>query len=152
MRFGFFAVFQAFFLHVLRYQFETWYIHAVGGVTHQVPVSFQSGLYTLTYFTDKNRSKSFMCIHGFNNYIEASDLVHTQIFSVLTPIVFCHAWAIFGPLVDKNTRKGELMELPASETWALSFIRIRSLPLKSFLAIFQSLTALVNVCHDPIDS
>ena len=27
--------------------------------------------------------------------------------SVLTPIDFCHAWAIFGPLVDKNTRKGE---------------------------------------------
>ena len=28
------------FLHVLRYQFETWYIHAVGGVTRQVRVSF----------------------------------------------------------------------------------------------------------------
>ena len=39
----------------------------------------------------------------------------------------CHAWAIFGPLVDKNTRKGELVELPASDTWGLSFIRIRSL-------------------------
>ena len=38
VRFGFFEVFQAFFLHVLRYQFETWYIHAVGGVTRQVRV------------------------------------------------------------------------------------------------------------------
>ena len=61
---------------------------------------------------------------------------HIQILSVLTPICFCHAWAFFGPLVDKNTRKGELIELPASDTWGLSFIRIGSLPLKSFLAIF----------------
>ena len=41
---------------------------------------------------------------------------HTQIVSVLTPIDFCHAWAIFGPLVDKNTGKGELVELPANDT------------------------------------
>ena len=32
---------------------------------------------TLTYFTAKNKSKSFICIHGLKNYIEASDLVHT---------------------------------------------------------------------------
>ena len=61
---------------------------------------------------------------------------HTQIVSVLTPIDFCHAWAIFGPVADKNTLKGELAELPASDTWGLSFIRIRSLPLKSFLDFF----------------
>ena len=59
-----------------------------------------------------------------------------QIVSVLTPIDFCHAWVIFGPLVDKNTLKGELVELPASDTWGLSFIIIRSLPLKSFLDFF----------------
>ena len=40
--------------------------------------------------------------------------------SVLTPIDFCHAWAIFGPLVDKSTRKGELVNLPVSDTWGLS--------------------------------
>ena len=57
--------------------------------------------------------------------------------SVLTPIDFCHTWAIFGPLVDKNTRKGELVALPAIDTWGLSFIRIRSLPLKSFLDFFS---------------
>ena len=118
----------------MRYQFETWLIHLVGGVTRQY--QFHSNLDTLTYFTAKNRSKSFICIHGFKNYIEASDLVHTQIVSVLTPIDFCHVWAMFGPLVDKNTRKGELVELPASNTLSLSFIRIRSLPLKSFLDFF----------------
>ena len=40
VRFGFFKVFRAFFLHVLRYQFETWYIHAVGGVTRQEASDF----------------------------------------------------------------------------------------------------------------
>ena len=105
-------------------------------VMSHVKFEFHSNLDTLTYFTAKNRSKSFICIHGLKNYIEASDLVHTQIVSVLTPTDFCHAWAIFGPLVDKNTWKGELVELPASDTWGLSFIRIRSLPLKSFLDFF----------------
>ena len=75
VHFVFFEVFRAFFQHVLRYQFETWSIHAVGGVTRQVRVSFQSG--HLTYFTAQNRSKSFICIHGLKNHLEASDLVHT---------------------------------------------------------------------------
>ena len=78
--------FRTFLVHVVRYQFEIWHIHLVGGVKRQVRVSFQSG--HLTYFTAKNRSKSFICIHGFKNYIEASDLVHTQIVSVLTPTDF----------------------------------------------------------------
>ena len=37
--------------------------------------------------------------------------------SALAHTDFCHAWAIFDPLVDKNTQKGELVELPASDTW-----------------------------------
>ena len=37
-RFAFWEVFPAFFLHVLRYDFETWYMHLVGSVTRQVPV------------------------------------------------------------------------------------------------------------------
>ena len=48
-RFGFCEVFRAFFLHVLRYHFETWYIHLVGSVTRQVRVSFQSGHFDLLY-------------------------------------------------------------------------------------------------------
>ena len=97
-----------------------------------VKFEFHSNRDTLTYFTAKNRSKSFICINGLKNHIEASDLVHTYIVCVLIPTDFRHGWAIFGPLVDKNTRKGELIELPASDTWGLSFITIRSLPLKSF--------------------
>ena len=48
-RFGFCEVFRFFFLHVLRYHFETWYIHLVGSVTRQVRVSFQSGHFDLLY-------------------------------------------------------------------------------------------------------
>ena len=102
-----------------------------------VKFEFHSNLDTLTYFTAKNSSKSFICIHGLKNYIEAADFgTPTQMVSVLTPTDFCYAWAIFVPLVDKTTRKGELVELPASDTWGLSFIRIRSLPLKSFPDFF----------------
>ena len=102
-----------------------------------VKFEFHSNLDTLTYFTAKSRSKSFICIHGFKKLYRGFRFdTHTQIVSVLTHIDFCQAWAIFGPLVAKNTRKGELVELPASDTWGLSFIRIRSLPLKSFLDFF----------------
>ena len=104
-----------FFLHVLRYQFETCYIHAVGGATRQVRVSFQSGHFT--YFTAKNISKSLSACMALN-HIEASDLVHTYFVSVLIPTDFCYGWAIVGPLADKNTWKGMLLELPASEKFS----------------------------------
>ena len=111
-------------------------IHIYWVVSH-VKFEFHSNLDTLTYFTAKNRSKSFIYIHGFKKIYRGIRFdTHTQIVSVLTPIDFCHAWAIFGPLVDKNTRKGELVELPSSDTWGLSFIRIRSLPLKNFRDFF----------------
>ena len=44
-----------------------------------VKFEFHSNRDTLTYFTVKNRLKSFICIHGHKNHIEASDLVHTLI-------------------------------------------------------------------------
>ena len=92
-----------FFLHVLRYQFETWYIHAVCGVTRQVQVSFQSGHFDLLY-----RGLRFG--------------THTYIVSELIPTDFCHGWAIFGPLVDKNTWKGMSLELPVSEEFSGFFL------------------------------
>ena len=42
-------VFRTFLVHFFRYQFETWYIHLVGGVTCLVRVSFQSGYFDLLY-------------------------------------------------------------------------------------------------------
>ena len=44
-----------------------------------VKFEFHSNRDTLTYFTAKNRSKSFISIHGLKNHIEAPDLVHTLI-------------------------------------------------------------------------
>ena len=44
-------------------------------VVLHVKSEFHSNRDTLTYFTAKNRSKSFICIHGLKNHIEASDLV-----------------------------------------------------------------------------
>ena len=41
--------------------------------------------------------------------------------SVFTFTDFRHGWAIFGPLADKNTWKGELVELPASEKFYILF-------------------------------
>ena len=38
------------------------------------------------------------------------------------PTDFCHGWAIFGPLADKNTWKGVLLELPASEKFSRHFL------------------------------
>ena len=46
----------------------------------------------------------------------------TYIVSVLIPTDFCHGWAIFGPLADKNTWKGVLLELPASEKFSRHFL------------------------------
>ena len=42
----------------------------------------------------------------------------------------------FWPSGGQKHLKGGLVELPASDTWGLSFIRLRSLPLKSFLDFF----------------
>ena len=42
--------------------------------------------------------------------------------SVLILTDFRHGWAIFGPLADKNTWKGVLLELPASEKFSGLFL------------------------------
>ena len=47
---------------------------------------------------------------------------HTYIVSVLIPTDFRHGWAIFGPLADKNTSKGVILELPASEKFSGLFL------------------------------
>ena len=44
--------------------------------------------------------------------------------SVLTSTDFRHGWAIFGPLADENTRKGELVEFPASEKLSGVFFNV----------------------------
>ena len=43
------CVFRTFLQHALRYQFETWYIHSVGGTTCRVWVASQLGHFDLVY-------------------------------------------------------------------------------------------------------
>ena len=59
-------VFWIFYQHVLRYQFETWYIHLVGSATHQVRVSSQSGHLDLLYSQECVNVIFF--IYGIKNY------------------------------------------------------------------------------------
>ena len=88
-----------------------------------VKFEFHSNRNTLTYFTAKNRSKSFICIHGLKkSYRGLRFGTHPYIVSVLIPTDFRHGWAIFGPLADKNTWKGVLLELPASEKFSGLFL------------------------------
>ena len=42
-------VFRTFLQHALRYQFETWYMHSVGGTTCRVWVASQLGQFALVY-------------------------------------------------------------------------------------------------------
>ena len=46
---------------------------------------------------------------------------HFQIVSILTPTDFFHAWAIFGHLVDKNTRKGGVGRAPSQRHMRFEF-------------------------------
>ena len=76
-----------------------------------VKFEFHSNWDSLTYFTAKNRSKSFICIHGLKNHIEASDLVHTLIlwvsWSVLIFVMFGQFLALWR---TKTLERGVLLE------------------------------------------
>ena len=78
-----------------------------------VKFEFHSNRDTLTYFTAQNRSKPFICIHGLKNHIEASDLVHTYVVSVLIPTDFRHGWAIFWPSGGQKHLKGGVTRAPS---------------------------------------
>ena len=105
-------VILTFLQHALRYQFETWYIHAVGGTTCRVEL--HHNWVTLTYFTANNKSKSFICIHGFKkSYRGLRFGTHTNIVSVLIPTGFRHGCAIFLPSGGQEHLKGGvLLEFP----------------------------------------
>ena len=54
----FFRSFRALFLHVMRYQFQIWYIHSVCGAKHRIRVSLQPG--HLSKFRAKSGSDPFL--------------------------------------------------------------------------------------------
>ena len=84
-----------------------------------VKFEFHSNRDTLTYFTTKNRSKSFICIHGLENHIETSYFVHTLILWVSWPLlIFVMVGQYLALWRTKNTWKEVLLELPASEKFS----------------------------------
>ena len=56
---------RLFFQHALRYQFETWYMHSVGGTTCRVWVSTQLGHFDLLY--SQKEVKLNFCNRGLIN-------------------------------------------------------------------------------------
>ena len=66
--------FPDFLQHALRYQFETWYLHSVGGTTSRVWVSFQLGHFNLLY--SQNLVKLISCNHGLINQAKSFKLFH----------------------------------------------------------------------------
>ena len=104
-------VFRTFFVHVLRYQFETWYVHLIGSATHRVGVSSQSGHSVLLY---RQKCVKLICLHLCPKKIYRGYRfnTHTYIASVLTRTDFHHGWALFGPLVATNTRRRDLSKAP----------------------------------------
>ena len=58
-------VFRTFLQHALRYQFETLYIHSVGGTTYRVWVASQLGHFDLVY--SQKYVKPIFCNHGLIN-------------------------------------------------------------------------------------
>ena len=77
----------------------------------------------LTYFTAKNRSKSFFCIHGLKNHIRASDLVHTHIVSFLTSTDYRHGWAI-SCLGQTKHSEGGVSRAPSQRTAFWTFFNM----------------------------
>ena len=59
------GVFRTFLQHALRYQFETWYKHSVGGTTCRVWVASQLGHFDLVY--SQKWVKPIFCNHGLIN-------------------------------------------------------------------------------------
>ena len=84
-----------------------------------VKFEFHSNRDTLTYFTAKNRSKSFICIHGFKNYIEASDLVHTLYSECLYPYWLLSCLGNFWSSGGQKHSKGGVNRAPSQ--WHMRF-------------------------------
>ena len=112
VRFGFFSKFSGLFFYMF------WDISLKLGIYMQwvvlhVKFEFRSNRDTLTYFTAKNRSKSFICINGLKNHIEASDLVHTLILWVSWSVVFFVMVGQFLALWRTKHLKGGVTRAPS---------------------------------------
>ena len=93
-------VFRTFLQHALRYQFETWYIHSVGGTTCRVWVASQLGHFDLVY--SQKYVKPIFCNHGLINQdkffkfgTQVACCILLDISSVFFKILFSEFWRLF---------------------------------------------------------
>ena len=97
-------VFRTFLQHALRYQFETWYIHSIGGMTCWV--ASQLGLFDLVY--SPKWVKPIFCNHGLIGLIAYRSRQILQIwytggllyssrhkFCFFVTILFSEFWQLF---------------------------------------------------------
>ena len=77
--FWIFRSFSGFFLHVLRYRFETWYIHCRR--RHRSSSSFITIGTLWPTLQQKIGQSHFFCIHGLKKYIELSQILYTHLYS-----------------------------------------------------------------------
>ena len=110
-------------------------------VVSHVKFEFHSNLDSLTYFTAKNRSKSFICIHGLKTYIEAPDLVHTQIVS-LPLLIFVMLGQYFWPSGGQKHSKGEVSRAPSQRHMRFEFHQNQVSTSEKFSGLFSKCFAV----------
>ena len=111
-------VFRTFLQHALRYQFQTWYRHSVGGTTCRVWVASQFGHFDLVY--SQKYVKHTFCNHGLIN--------QDKFFKFDTQVACCLPLDI-SPFLCKN-------------------IIFRILAIFLHVWIFQSFAGLFSTCFE----
>ena len=124
-------------------------MHEIGGVTRQVRVSFQSGHFDLLH-----RQKYVIDLHSWlkKSYRGLRFGTHTYIASVLIPTYFRHGWLIFCPLAGKNTWKGALVELPASEKFCRLFCTCSDISVRNLVTRFSRWCHVKFEFHSNLDT
>ena len=105
-------VFRTFLQHALRYQFETWHIHSVGGTTCRVWVASQLGHFDLVY--SQKYVKPIFCNHGLINQdkffkfgTQVACCILLDISSVfMWKILFSEFWRLFLCVMDFSKFSG----------------------------------------------
>ena len=109
-----------FFVHVLGYQFQTWYIHLIGKSKHRVRVSLQSAhsdvLYSQTWV-----KVFFLHLWPQQLYGAFRFGTHTEQVS-WTVLIFIMAGQFFSPWWPQVLRRGISAELRATGKFSMLFI------------------------------
>ena len=119
-------VFRTFLQHALRYQFETWYIHSVGGTTCRVSVATQLGHFDLVY--SQKYVKPIFCNHGLINQdkffkfgTQVACCILLDINSVFCKNIFSEFWRLFLCVLDFSKFSGLFSTCFEISVWNLVY-------------------------------